>query len=74
MKIQASIEKHFNPKESLDKERVLIHLFIDKPDTPPCISFFQGEDTVKVNIPNNTLRKKDFHAFLTALTIASQMK
>ena len=72
MKFNATIEEIFNPETSLEK-RTLVHLFIDKPNSPPCISFFLGEDSIQLNIPDNTLKRKNLRYFFRALVIAGKM-
>lgn len=72
MKLNAAVEIIFDPKISLE-ERTLVYIFLNKPDSPPCISFFHGEEEIKFNFFNNTLKRKDFHALFEALRIAGRM-
>ncbi len=73
--MKASIEKIiFDNGVDSSEQRVLVCLFLDKPNSPPCVRFEIGQDEINFNFFQNTIQRKQIPALIEALDLARSMK
>lgn len=73
--MKAEIRKNlFDNAIDASKQRVLVYLFLDQPDTPPCVRFEIGQDEINFNIHQNTITREQIPALIEASDLARSMK